>query len=79
MPKLEPWLKKRVTKREDGRLEIKLSDMPVFPDHIDKLPNPVEIDGQQKMWVGIGWIDHGPATGKEPLVINTEDAEDVDL
>ena len=73
MAKLKPWLAKRVTKRKDGRLELKRSDMPLFPDHTDDLPNPVEIDGRQKMWVGIGWIDQGPATGKEPLVIVEDD------
>ena len=73
MAKLKPWLKKRITKRKDGRLEIKLADLPTFPDHLDELPNPVEIDGQSKTWVGIGWVDNGPATGKEPLVINTEE------
>lgn len=74
--KLEPWLKKRVKKRKDGRLEMKLSDMPAFPDSIDKLPNPVEIDGRRKMWVGIGWIDEGEAKGDEPLVILTEEDDD---
>jgi ABC-type transport system substrate-binding protein len=70
---LEPWLAERMTEREDGRLEMKLKDMPKFPEGQDKLPNPIEIDGQSKTWVGIGWVDNGPATGKEPLVINTED------
>lgn len=74
MTKLKKWLKGRVTKRKDGRLEMKMADMPVFPDHIDELPGPVEIDGRSKTWVGIGWVDNGPADGTEPLVITgTED------
>lgn len=68
-------LRKRLTKREDGRWEITLADLPKFPDLTDHLPGPVEIDGRCKRWVGIGWIDEGPATGEEPLVINTEEED----
>ena len=66
MPK---HIRKRLKKRKDGRWQIKRCDLPRFADGTDHLPNPVEIDGRQKQWVGIGWTDHGPATGKEPLVI----------
>jgi len=70
---MESWLRKRLKKRKDGRYEIKLSNLPKFPEYIDHLPGPVEIDGQRKRWVGFGWVDEGPATGDESLVINTEE------
>lgn len=69
---MKAWLKKRLKKRKDGRWEIKRSDLPLFPDRTDELPNPAEVDGRRKMWVGIGWVDEGEAQGDEPLVI-TED------
>lgn len=73
---MKPWLKKKIKKRDDGRMEISLADLPKFPDHMDELPGPVEIDGRRKRWVGIGWIDEGDAEGNEPLVINTDDYEE---
>jgi hypothetical protein len=66
MPK---HIRKRLKKRKDGRWEIKRSDLPRFADGTDHLPNPAEIDGKSMTWVGIGWTENGPATGKEPLVI----------
>jgi hypothetical protein len=36
----------------------------------DKLPSPAAIDCRRKMWVGIGWIDEGPADGTEPLIVS---------
>jgi len=40
-----------------------------------KLPKRIIINGELKMWVGIGWIglDNCRATGNEPFVV--EDAE----
>jgi sulfite reductase beta subunit-like hemoprotein len=69
LKEMEPWLRKRMELRLDGRLQIRRSNLPNFADHVDHLPQPVEIDGEQKQWVDIGWIDHGKATGDEPLVI----------
>lgn len=34
-----------------------------------KMPQVVNDGGRRKEWVGIGWIDVGPATGREVLVI----------
>ena len=52
---------------------IKLSKMPKFNEGISKLPMPVEIDGRRKQWVGIGWVDEGPADGTEPTLIEVDD------
>ena len=35
----------------------------------DDLPQVINDDGRRKHWVGIGWIDEGPATGDETEVI----------
>jgi len=37
----------------------------------DDLPDPVEMGGQRRTWVGIGWVNEGDADGSEVLV--TED------
>lgn len=34
-----------------------------------RMPQVVNDGGRRKRWVGIGWIDEGPATGRECLVI----------
>ena len=34
-----------------------------------KLPQAVEHEGIRKEWVGIGWIDCGAPSGREPLVV----------
>jgi hypothetical protein len=62
-------VKLKTKKRKDGRLEMKRSDLPIFPEARDKMPAPIEHEGRRKLWVGIGYIDEGPATGKEPLVL----------
>ena len=31
----------------------------------DKLPQVIDDHGRRKHWVGIGWVDEGPATGDE--------------
>lgn len=54
---------------------MKRSDLPFVLQRTDELPNPIEIDGQSKTWVGIGWVDNGPANGTEPLVI-VEDGDE---
>jgi hypothetical protein len=36
----------------------------------DKLPSPVSLEGRRMRWVGIGWVDEGPATGQEPRVVD---------
>ena len=48
----------------------KLSRMMV--EGIDKLPGPVEHNGERKGWVGIGWVTEGKADGTEPLLITDE-------
>ena len=53
---------------------IKISDMPKFPDGIDKLWKDGEnacadVDGRRMDWVSIGWIDDGLARGDEPIKI----------
>lgn len=35
----------------------------------DKLPSPVQVGDRHMEWVGIGWIDVGPAKGDEVLVV----------
>ena len=35
----------------------------------DKLPQVINDEGRRKRWVGIGWVDDGPATGSETEVI----------
>jgi len=37
-----------------------------------RLPRVVNIDGQRKEWVGIGWIDCGLARGDEVLVVEAK-------
>jgi hypothetical protein len=32
------------------------------------MPQIVNDEGRRKRWVGIGWVDEGPATGKEVRV-----------
>jgi len=34
-----------------------------------KLPRAVNIDGVRYEWVGIGWVEAGKPTGKEPKVV----------
>jgi hypothetical protein len=34
-----------------------------------KIDGPVEVDGRSMRFVGIGWVDEGPATGKETLFV----------
>ena len=59
-------------KKRGPRRTIRLDDLPRFPDATDKLPQPAEIEGRRKRWVGIGWVDEGPATGREPLLVLTD-------
>jgi hypothetical protein len=44
--------KKTITRAELARLSFCNSD---------RLPRKINIDGRLKEWVGIGWIDLGPA------------------
>ena len=37
------------------------------------LPSPVEMGGERLRWVGIGWVNEGPARGDETLVLENED------
>lgn len=39
----------------------------------EKLPKTINDDGRRKLWVGIGWIDDGPATGSETKVIRSSE------
>jgi len=64
-----PSRTKEGLKRRDGRWELPVSDLPRFPEGKDHLPNPLEHDGRQKRWVGIGYVDQGSATGRERLVL----------
>jgi len=34
-----------------------------------KLPQAINDDGRRKRWVGIGWVDEGPAHGDEVIVL----------
>jgi len=34
------------------------------------LPHLIEDGGRRKRWVGIGWVDEGPADGTEVLVVD---------
>lgn len=49
-------------------------------ESLDKLPMPAQFGRDLKTarsqeWVGIGWIDLGPATGKEPLLVVDDEEE----
>lgn len=33
------------------------------------LPNPINLNGRRKCWVGIGWVDEGEADGSEEAVV----------
>lgn len=41
----------------------------MLPQQLDGLPGPADFGGKRKMWVGIGWVDEGPARGDEPLYV----------
>jgi len=45
----------------------KISKM--FPQSIDKLPQPAEHAGKRKRWVGFAWVTECDADGTEPLLI----------
>ena len=67
-------MKRKNAARRIKRRHIRKSDLPRFPDHIDKLwhdgePALVDDNGVQKCWVGIGWVTHGSADGSEPIVL----------
>jgi hypothetical protein len=64
---------KKVAKRK----KLKFNELPIFPESIDRLPSPAEYNGRRMRWVGIGWVDEGPADGTEPLLI-TDDKNEVD-
>lgn len=36
-----------------------------------RLPQTVDLEGRRMHWVGIGWIDEGPADGTEVLVVES--------
>jgi hypothetical protein len=38
-----------------------------------ELPHLIEDNGRRKRWVGIGWVDEGPADGTEVLVVPTKE------
>ena len=35
----------------------------------DRLPQTVNDDGKRKRWVGIGWVEEGPANGTEEATV----------
>ena len=35
----------------------------------EELPHLVADRGRRLQWVGIGWVDEGPATGYEPALV----------
>lgn len=40
-----------------------------------KLPTTIEHNGRRMHWIGIGWIDEGPAKGDEILLVEEPSAE----
>lgn len=60
-------------KKKKKRKTIKLSQLQRMAfRNSPKMPQVVNHDGVRKEWVGIGWIDCGPATGREVKVIEDE-------
>ena len=53
-------MSKEITRAELARLSFCNSD---------RLQGLVNIKGRAMEWVGIGWIDTGPATGREKLTV----------
>lgn len=37
------------------------------------LPQIINDEGRRKLWVGVGWVDDGPATGNETEVIRSSE------
>lgn len=70
-PPLPEWAKKFVSRdklRWNGkRWTLPVGAIPIFPEFKDCMPR-VEHDGIRKNWVGIGWVDEGPAHGDELLL-----------
>jgi hypothetical protein len=38
-----------------------------------ELPELISVQGRRKRWVGIGWVDEGPATGYEHALVIDND------
>jgi hypothetical protein len=59
-------------KPPEGRETITFSELRrLSVCNSDKIPEYVDMGGKRHHWVGIGWVDHGPAQGNEVIV--TED------
>jgi hypothetical protein len=53
-----------------GRKTIEFSELQrLSVANSDKLPSCVDIGGQRHHWVGIGWVEEGPALGDEVIVV----------
>lgn len=68
--------------RPKGRMFLRRSQVArMVVEALDKLPSPAEfravvgkgknakLERVRKRWVGIGWVDEGPADGTEPLLV----------
>ena len=64
--------KRKTKKKSSKREEVTRAELARLSYcNSDRIPNGcVEIDGRAMRWVGIGWVDEGPATGKETMVVN---------
>lgn len=50
---------------------MKLSEVSILAFcNSKKLPLFVNFGGKRKQWVGIGWIDAGPLTGREVVIVD---------
>jgi hypothetical protein len=53
-----------------GRKTIEFSKLQrLSVTNSDKLPDTVDICGRRRHWVGIGWVEEGPALGNEVIVV----------
>jgi hypothetical protein len=61
-----------VAKKQQGKKQrrVKRTDLARMSfTNSPRIPKTVNDGGRSKRWVGIGWVDEGPATGKEEAVV----------